>query len=277
VQKTVKPISVKWAVDGSSPTSAFVLVVDMDRSDDSVGDAGLYNAAFERPKKINFGKLKQGEYEALRAAIFGNFQKRAGVKASSTLKDSSAISRRSEPLSELASHGDTWAGGRHLWQCFFIIPRKGESKVALYESFSGGKELLYIDFGSSAAVNNVNMGRVLKQGISSSFVCKWAAQRPTFTRDQIAMGLRVTTKTLKRWETEPEKVLTPSQSEGFAYFEHVFQRAINVLGNEEQATLWLNRPALALDHETPIDLLETSIGAQCVLDQLNRIEYGVLA
>jgi putative toxin-antitoxin system antitoxin component (TIGR02293 family) len=175
-------------------------------------------------------------------------------------------------ITTVASKGTKWSEEKGKWICYFL------DDLALIDPFvisaAAGP---VIAFAAVEAISNILMGKILSNGINTSFVSNWAKKRNTFTKEQLAKGLRITTTTLRRWEDEPNKTLTPTQSEGFALFEHVFQRAVSVLGNEEQATIWLNKPALLLDNEVPIDLLETSIGAQCVLDLLTRIEYGVLA
>jgi len=55
----------------------------------------------------------------------------------------------------------------------------------------------------------------------------------------------------------------------------VFTLAIKVLGSKEQAIRWLNAPKVALFDQTPLELLNTSIGTKEVEKLLNRIEYGV--
>jgi putative toxin-antitoxin system antitoxin component (TIGR02293 family) len=48
-----------------------------------------------------------------------------------------------------------------------------------------------------------------------------------------------------------------------------------VLGSQEEAEKWLERPAIGLDQERPIDLLTTPAGVKLVEDYLGRLEYDV--
>jgi putative toxin-antitoxin system antitoxin component (TIGR02293 family) len=48
-----------------------------------------------------------------------------------------------------------------------------------------------------------------------------------------------------------------------------------VLGSQEEAEQWLERPAIGLDQRRPLDLLATPAGVQIVEDFLRRLEYGV--
>jgi putative toxin-antitoxin system antitoxin component (TIGR02293 family) len=55
----------------------------------------------------------------------------------------------------------------------------------------------------------------------------------------------------------------------------VLTRAIEVFGNSEKATRWMERPNRALGQKTPIEMLGTEEGRKEVEELLGRIEYGV--
>jgi putative toxin-antitoxin system antitoxin component (TIGR02293 family) len=48
-----------------------------------------------------------------------------------------------------------------------------------------------------------------------------------------------------------------------------------VFGSKDSAQVWMAKPALGLDRQRPIDLLQTVQGAEVVNDFLMRLEYGV--
>ena len=48
-----------------------------------------------------------------------------------------------------------------------------------------------------------------------------------------------------------------------------------IFGSKEDAELWVSKPAMGLDGQRPIDLLQTVQGAELVNDFLGRLEYGV--
>jgi len=54
----------------------------------------------------------------------------------------------------------------------------------------------------------------------------------------------------------------------------VWTRAIDVMGSADLARQWLNKPAIALNHQKPIDVLVTPEGAQQILDLLYGLDYG---
>jgi putative toxin-antitoxin system antitoxin component (TIGR02293 family) len=57
----------------------------------------------------------------------------------------------------------------------------------------------------------------------------------------------------------------------------ITERAIDVLGSKEAADQWLSAPAIGLDQRRPIDLLQSSEGADLVKTLLTRMDYGVYA
>ena len=70
--------------------------------------------------------------------------------------------------------------------------------------------------------------------------------------------------------------LDPIESDRLYRVARVAGQAVAVLGCEEKATAWLQRPNRALGNERPIRLLDTDIGARQVEDVLGRIEHGII-
>ncbi len=68
--------------------------------------------------------------------------------------------------------------------------------------------------------------------------------------------------------------LTVEESDRLARIARVTQRAVDALGDTEQARDWLRRPNRALQGMEPLELLGTDAGAELVSDELGRIEYG---
>ena len=53
-------------------------------------------------------------------------------------------------------------------------------------------------------------------------------------------------------------------------------RAIEVIGDRDEAMRWMGMPVRALDYATPVSLLGTARGRRAVLVILSRLEHGVL-
>jgi len=90
-----------------------------------------------------------------------------------------------------------------------------------------------------------------------------------------AMGMSL--RTYQRRKAAPAKPLNPEQSGRAWKFAEILGGATEVFGSQDDAEQWLERPAIGLDRQRPIDLLATPAGIELVEDHLNRIRYGVYA
>ncbi len=90
-----------------------------------------------------------------------------------------------------------------------------------------------------------------------------------------AVGISL--RTFQRRKDAPAKPLSQEQSGRTWKFAEILARATAVLGSQEDAEQWLERPAIGLDQRRPIDLLATPAGVHLVEEFLKRIEYGVYA
>jgi putative toxin-antitoxin system antitoxin component (TIGR02293 family) len=71
--------------------------------------------------------------------------------------------------------------------------------------------------------------------------------------------------------------LSVEEGEKTTRFAHLFATAKHVLGDEDDARLFLNSPHWELHDRKPVDVAETEIGARQVEDLLWKIFYGVPA
>jgi putative toxin-antitoxin system antitoxin component (TIGR02293 family) len=98
-------------------------------------------------------------------------------------------------------------------------------------------------------------------------------QRTPSLEKAVGMSLR----TFQRRKDTPARPLNQEQSGRTWKFAEILSKATSLLGSQEEAEQWLERPALGLDQRKPIDLLATPAGVEMVQNFLERIEYGVYA
>ncbi len=96
---------------------------------------------------------------------------------------------------------------------------------------------------------------------------------PKTTSLEKAVGMSL--RTFQRRREQPSKPLSKEQSGRTWKFAEILAKATEVLGSQEEAEQWLERPAIGLDRRRPIDLLETPAGVELVETFLTRLEYGV--
>ncbi len=96
-------------------------------------------------------------------------------------------------------------------------------------------------------------------------------QKTASLEKAVGMSLR----TFQRRKDTPAKPLNPEQSGRTWKFAEILAKATSVFGSQEAAELWLDRPAIGLNQQRPIDLLATPAGVDLVETFLERLRYGV--
>ena len=92
-------------------------------------------------------------------------------------------------------------------------------------------------------------------------------------REEVSSALHLPPRTLAR--RKQEQRLSPEESDRLFRLVRLASQAVQVLGTEERASLWLRRGNRALGGHPPIELLDTDVGARQVEEVLGRIEHGV--
>jgi len=137
----------------------------------------------------------------------------------------------------------------------------------------GGDRLLAHSVGNPFDVHEMLLqglpGKALTHLVDSVVVLR----KPASLEKAVGISLR----TLQRRKDAPMKPLSQEQSSRTWKFADVLARATSVLGSQDEAEQWLERPAIGLNQRRPIDLLATAAGTEIVEDFLRRLECGVYA
>lgn len=137
----------------------------------------------------------------------------------------------------------------------------------------GGDRLLAHPVGGPLDVHEMLLeglpGKALTHLVDSVVVLRKAAS--------LEKAVGISLRTLQRRKDAPMKPLSQEQSSRTWTFADILARATAVLGSQDEAEHWLERPAIGLNQRRPIDLLATSAGTRLVEDFLQRLEYGVYA
>lgn len=88
----------------------------------------------------------------------------------------------------------------------------------------------------------------------------------------LASTLHLSTRTLHRRRSGR---LSSVESERLLRLARVAAKASHVLAGRKAALRWLTRPNRALEGQSPMNLLDTDVGADEVSEVLDRILYGV--
>lgn len=115
----------------------------------------------------------------------------------------------------------------------------------------------------------------INRGIDFS-VFETITKKYSFSLQNWADFLHISSKTLSRYQKE-SKTFDALQSERIMQIEILHSKGVEVFGSKENFSTWLETENLALGNLIPRNLLKNSFGIQLLMDELTRIEHGVLA
>jgi putative toxin-antitoxin system antitoxin component (TIGR02293 family) len=122
--------------------------------------------------------------------------------------------------------------------------------------------------------NALSYIKIIKEGLKSASVNTFA-ERSGLSKKQVSRMIHVSERTLQR--NRPDKRMDVSTSERLVELARLFYKGIEVFGEREIFTEWLNRPNRSLENRLPIELIETGLGIDMVMEELTRIEHGVFS
>lgn len=130
--------------------------------------------------------------------------------------------------------------------------------------------------GAELAVEPGEVGWVdlIRSGLPSESLERTAGELKLSVND-LSRRLGLPPRTVHRRVQKGER-LTPEESEKSVRVARALAKARQLLG-EEDGRLWLLEPSRALGGEVPIALLDTADGFSAVMDELGRLEHGVVS
>src|ERR1700687_1256865 len=137
------------------------------------------------------------------------------------------------------------------------------------ENVLGGKGVLGVNPQSS-----LDWVGMIREGIPAAAV-ESLLNAVHVSQSELAQALGIPERTLAR--RKREGVLNSEESSKLLRVGRVFRRASEVFDGPAAAIDWLKSPNAALRGHAPLNLLDTDIGAESVLDTLGRIKHGVFA
>ena len=137
------------------------------------------------------------------------------------------------------------------------------------EALLGGKDVL-----KRRPRSDLDWVVVVREGIRAKALDAVAANLG-LARSEVAEHLGIAERTLAR--RRKTGMLTTEESGKLVRLARIARRAAEVFEDRDLGVGWLKRPNRALGGERPLDLLDTEIGAENVLDVLGRIEHGVFS
>ena len=133
-----------------------------------------------------------------------------------------------------------------------------------------------ISYGWSIGLHATRAGELIERverGFEAGVVDRFR-EKLDLSAEETAALLRTSTRTLLRRQKQGR--LDEQESDLLYRFVQLYERAVEVLGGEDEARLWLKQPQWGLGGAIPLHYARTEPGAHEVEILLDRIDYGVL-
>jgi putative toxin-antitoxin system antitoxin component (TIGR02293 family) len=137
-------------------------------------------------------------------------------------------------------------------------------------SYLGGRT-----FSRGGVSSRVDVHAAIVKGVPYGSLVALVSQLNELDEGDICKVLGISTRTLRRQTQTPDKAMPPDLASKAWLLAETLAKATEVFGGIEDAQRWMSRPAMGLNGQRPIDLLETIQGAELVTDFLTRLEHGV--
>jgi putative toxin-antitoxin system antitoxin component (TIGR02293 family) len=127
---------------------------------------------------------------------------------------------------------------------------------------------------SYAVSTDFDLLNLARKGVSKKALVSLAKQI-SLTIQEVAGIMHISERTLQRYT--PATLIKTEHAEKAIELARLYQRGTEVFGTMDNFNDWMKTPNYTLNGETPLNLLDTSIGFELILQTLGRIEYGVFS
>ncbi len=101
------------------------------------------------------------------------------------------------------------------------------------------------------------------------------AKRISLTLEEFSDILHISERTLQRYDDDA--IIKTEYAEKAVELARLYTRGEEVFGSLDKFKTWMKTPLHAFKGETPVSLLDTSIGFDMIFKELGRIEHGIFA
>jgi len=123
--------------------------------------------------------------------------------------------------------------------------------------------------------NPVELLKLSRSGIRFKLFLEIVKSSP-FSLKEWSTFLHLTERTIQRYKKE-SKTFEPIQSERIIEIAKLQKKGKELFGSKENFEQWMSSNIVAIGGIKPIELLDSSFGIDLLMDELGRIEHGILA
>lgn len=133
----------------------------------------------------------------------------------------------------------------------------------------GGKQVLHASLKSP-----MDLIKLSQKGVSKGAL-NHLIDYASLSLKEIASLLPITERTIQRYTASDR--FSPAVSEQIIAIAQIISRGEEVFGDRKRFLTWMNHKNPALSNNKPFDLLSSRFGANLIIDELGRIEHGVIS
>jgi len=133
----------------------------------------------------------------------------------------------------------------------------------------GGMSVLHRKINSRLDLYEISINGVTKNAFEH------LANYLNYSAKEMAEILPINVRTIQRYKRN--NYFNSEVSDHILQIAEVSAKGTMVFKNKEKFISWINYPCYAFDNKTPISLLRSKFGVDMVLDELGRLEHGIIS
>jgi putative toxin-antitoxin system antitoxin component (TIGR02293 family) len=122
--------------------------------------------------------------------------------------------------------------------------------------------------------SDFNILKLTRQGLPKRVLLS-LAKKISITLQELANIMHISERTLQRYDDD--EIVKTEYAEKAISLARLYVRGDEVFESMDNFKIWMKTPSIIFNGESPLSLLDTSIGFDMVLTELGRIEHGILA
>jgi putative toxin-antitoxin system antitoxin component (TIGR02293 family) len=116
--------------------------------------------------------------------------------------------------------------------------------------------------------------QLTRNGLQKSLLLS-LAKKISLTIQELADIMHISERTLQRYDDDA--IIKTEYAEKAVELARLYTRGEDVFGSLDKFKTWMKTPLHVFKGETPVSLLDTSVGFDIVFKELGRIEHGIFA
>jgi putative toxin-antitoxin system antitoxin component (TIGR02293 family) len=114
----------------------------------------------------------------------------------------------------------------------------------------------------------------VESGLSTATLAEFVAASGIPVKDVYDVVIPARTLKHRRARREP---LSLDESDKLARLARIYDQAVRVFGDRDNAMHWLSEPKRRFEERTPLQMLRTDYGSRLVEEMLGQIDHGIFA